>query len=271
MKPMAYEKNSDIQESLNRNYERLKENPELSVALTVRLSAPLLLQIPQKWITASKKILVVGQETLDWQFYSGWYYSWPFSDIRSFRDFLSIENSVNAMIKAYEIFCFAREQPANYRSPFWHAYRIVRSAVGDSPDGFETSVLWTNLFRMALDGGSVLSGTLEEQDLIQDKARNMLSTEIEIMKPTTVIFFTGPRYDRALSREFSGLEFREVEDYSVRQISRLVHPRLPLSFRTYHPGYLNRGHWNIFEAVIRAANLLKDPDLIGINQTKKNL
>lgn len=268
---MAYQNIRDVQESLNHNYERLKENAELSEDLKVRLSAPLLLQVPHKWMAAPKRILVVGQETLDWQFYSGWYYSWPYSDIRNFRDFLSVENGVNAMTKGYEIFCFSREQPANYRSPFWHAYRLIRDAVGDPVDGFETSVLWTNLFRTALDGGSVLEGTLEEQDEIQDTAKNLLSTEIEILKPSTVIFFTGPRYDRALSREFSGLELRPVEDYSERQISRLVHPGLPLSFRTYHPGYMNRGHWDIFDAVIRAANLEKNAEFLGITQAHKNL
>jgi hypothetical protein len=50
------------------------------------------------------------------------------------------------------------------------------------------------------------------------------------------VFFTGPDFDYRLRNLFTGIEFVEIEGWSIRQFCRLKHEKLPeKSFRSYHP------------------------------------
>lgn len=198
--------------------------------------------------------MIVGQETLGWGFDAGSYYDWPYPSICSFNDFISVPDSVEAMIYAYKAFEFSKFQPDNYRSPFWRAYRQIRRNFDDDVDGLNTAVLWTNIFRMSLDGGSVINGgTIEEIQSIQEATQGLLKAEIEILKPDVVIFFTGPYYNNALYSEFIDLTLHDFYGYDLSRTSWLEHPSLPsVSLRTYHPGYLNRGHWELIDIIEKA-------------------
>lgn len=242
-----------MQEELNREYSMFKKGSGLAQILRERLSPPLLLNVPEAWELSTKRILVVGQETLGWGFKAGEYYAWPYESILSFDDFLNVENSVEALIHGYVCFEFARHQPDNYNSPFWRAYRQVRELIKEDVDGNNTAVLWTNLFRMSLDGGSVVkNGTESEVAQISAYIKNILLNEISILKPNSVIFFTGPDYNQALLNEFDQCEFNPFGNYDVSQTSYVKHPCLPKrSIRTYHPGYLARSEqWGLLKEVI---------------------
>lgn len=152
-----------MREQLLEQYEKLKSSVDFQDDLSERLSPPLCLYVPERWEKSECRVLIVDQETLGWDFGPNSYYEWPYDPIKNWRDFKRVQNSVLAMVHAYKIFEFARYQLENYRSPFWRAYRQFREAAGESRDGMETSVLWTNLFRMSLDGGSVIkNGSREE-------------------------------------------------------------------------------------------------------------
>ncbi|WP_151192243.1 hypothetical protein [Desulfomicrobium orale] len=243
-----------MQKRLIQEYTEFKEKCVLPAELQDRLSPPLLIKVPEKWERSDKRVLVIGQETLGWSFQSGEYYSWPFERIWSFKDFLKVNDSVQAMIHAYQEFEFAKQQPENYRSPFWRAYREIRKANKDTIDGIDTTVLWSNLFRMSLDCGSVIkNGKKEEIDMIRSVSSGLLLEEIKILKPTSVIFFTGPHYNETLYKEFGGIVLEKFMDYETNHTAYLNHPVLPKkSIRTYHPGYLNRGHWDILDKIIEA-------------------
>lgn len=158
------------------------------------------------------------------------------------------------MVHAYRAFEFARHEQGNVRSPFWRAYREYRHHLGDESYGFETSVLWTNLFRMSLDGGSVLAGRADEWHQVLEASKDLLRREIEILRPTAIVFHTGPRYERALKDTFPSLSIQTFKDYDVTRTARLEHPSLPThAWRTYHPGYLNRGRrWQILKDILTA-------------------
>lgn len=214
----------------------------------------ILMDVPEGWSRATNRVLVVGQETLGWDFEQGSYYDWPYPPIKGFEDFLSVPNSVEAMIHGYRAFEFSRYQPGNVNSPFWRAYRQIREAVGDEPEGFETKVLYTNLFKTAVNGTSIVkNGTIQEADDIWRASAQLLTREIEILRPDAVVFFTGPDYDRYLELEFAGVEWVSVDGFSQRQISKITHPSLPSrAYRTYHPGYLSRGNWHLVDQICTA-------------------
>jgi len=208
----------------------------------------IVMNVPEKWASAEKRVLLVGQETMGWDFEPGHYYDWPYPPIKSLGAYLEYDASVGAMMHGYQSFEFAAHQP-NYNSPFWRAYRQIRLAVGDAPDGFDTSVLHTNLFKSAVDGGSIVkNGSEEEADAVWQYSAGLLAKEIETLKPDVVIMFTGPDYDRYIDFEFAGVDFNEVDRHAPRVISKLFHPALPEeTYRTYHPNYLSRGHWHLVD------------------------
>jgi hypothetical protein len=59
--------------------------------------------------------------------------------------------------------------------------------------------------------------------------------------PNVVVFFTGYSYDKHLETHISDIQFNTYSNWSRNQFVICSSNLLPpLSFRTYHPGYLNR-------------------------------
>lgn len=244
--------NDKTQKTLNSLYEKFKSDICLPAALSERASPPLLLSVSDKWVNAKRRVLIVGQETLGWEWYPGDYFPELQTAIENFADFKKAPNGVEALTAGYRDFEFARYQPGNYNSPFWRAYRSVRAALGEEVDGPETAVLWTNLFRMSIDNGSVYeNASTEESLLLREASSALLIAEIEELAPTSIIFFTGPNYNSHLYTMFPGVELMGFEEYEVDKTSMLSHPNLPvLSFRTYHPAYLVRsGQWGVISEI----------------------
>lgn len=230
------------QAELNSVYEEIKHTHGIPEALKPKLSCPLLLKIPENWYAGEKRVLVVGQETLGWGFEKVDNHPGPYSDLFEFQHFLSAREGVSALTEWYTAFGYARIRPDNYRSPFWQAYRQIRKAVGNQTDGLDTTVLWTNLFRVAFEETSVVKcGTLEEAKLLHLVSAPILRREIEILNPTAVVFYTGPYYDPYLLGTFEGAKLTAIEGHAERQLAAVSHPSLPpKTYRTYHPAYLNR-------------------------------
>lgn len=248
-----------MREQLLEQYENLKRNVNFQDDLAKRLSAPLCLHVPDKWENSKTRVLIIGQETLGWDFLpddrrygKDTYYDWPYPPIANWQDFKCVDDSAAAMTYGYQCFEFSRHQPINRRSPFWRAYREVRKAVGDQEDGMDTCVLWTNLFKVSLDEGSVIkNGTKDEKEAIREASREILRAEIEILKPTAVIFFTGPNYNQTLYSIFSGMELLSFHGRDPEKTAQLIHPNLPdQTWRTYHPAYLLRSkQWVIIDQI----------------------
>jgi hypothetical protein len=244
-----------LNQKLHRVYERNKAEwilaaDRLPMPFLRRLTPPLLLSTNSIWEKTEAKLLIVGQETLGWAFGPGEYYPWDSTPIRNFVDFLRNENSVSLMQGGYESFNFAQHQPENYRSPFWYTYRFIRETAASS---LEWSVLWTNLFRFSIDGNSVFyDHPWDEINRVSTLNKSILRNEIHVLRPRAVIFLTGPNYDFELESCFHGLRHLPFGKHKLHQASRIEHDVLPeKSFRTYHPGYLYRGHWKILEEIVR--------------------
>ncbi|WP_313551199.1 hypothetical protein [Pseudomonas sp.] len=246
---------SNMHSQLMAAYGEFKSTLPINDPFMDRLTPPLLMSVPKKWEESKKRVLVVGQETLGWDFHADSYYPWPYPAIATLTDFANYPHSVEALSQGYLEFEFAKHQPANYRGPYWRAYRQIRAALGEEADGRNTSVLTTNLFRMSLEGASVVyNGTADEIARVRELSKDLLRKEIEILKPSAVIFFTGVRYNKHLEAEFPECFTSDFHGYDQRRTSLISHPSLPLlSVRTYHPAYLQRSsNWKIIDQIIEA-------------------
>jgi hypothetical protein len=240
----------DIQAVLRARYERFRLEAEVPLLLAPRLSSPLLVAVSDSWLASQFRILIVGQEVLGWNFAAGRYYDWPFSPIKNFHEFKTNQDAVEALIQGYKAFDYSKYQPENARGPFWVAYRTLRDTLEGNIDA---SILWTNLFRMSVDVGSVIRNASSDEILILQKVQvGLLTDEISILKPKVIVFFTGPYYDNALAQEFPNIGYSPLKSRTTRVAAILSHPKLPLcSIRTYHPGFLRRrGLWPILDEVI---------------------
>jgi hypothetical protein len=243
----------DINKRLSEIYSEMKSGVNIENEVADHLSCPLLMYVTDKWVTSDKKILIVGQETLGWGETKNneWGYDWIYDDLVDFNNFKNYHTSVEALMHLYKIFEFSLHQRQNYNGPFFRAYREVRKSVENNVDGINTSVLWTNLFKMSFDGGSVNVATEKEREEILDVSRGMLHKELETLKPDVVVFFTGPQYNDSLYSIFNGVEKISYLGYDPEKTAKLSHDFLPKNtWRTYHPSYLQRSKkWEVIDNI----------------------
>jgi uracil-DNA glycosylase len=180
-----------------------------------QISFPLLLKAHEAYEKASRKLVIVGQQT------SGWDNSGqPLGD-----------DPIGKLMQEYQNFALGRW----YRpTPFYQASYVLQMSL--NPSGPAFGFLWTNLVKVDRQG---LRPETETENLVCEKFP-VVAEEISILSPDAIIFFTGPYYDDRLEKTFSGLKKTSI-DADTGYVQRLEHKMLPaLSFRTYHPGYLAR-------------------------------
>lgn len=222
----------------------------LSPALSERLSAPIAMAIPSNWSEARRKILIVGQETL------GWDYFWPDKSCDStLLEGTDKQGRTDALLATYADFDLAENGAASTRnSPFWRAHRRLADSF---EEGEYRKVLWTNLARCnVVKGASQLSAFAhmqwEELNALCEWQSDLLRAEIAESGAECVIFFTGPNYDYLMDRTLSEVRREELfPDVPLRQAAKVFSPDLPAeSYRLYHPAYLRRKSFNHLDRLI---------------------
>lgn len=221
-------------------YTEFYHSKTIDPELARKCSLPLLLHIGPLWGESQKRVLVVGQETLAWQFRPG-EYEWKYGLVTSYPELIAIRgiDHIDVLMDGYRRFEFAKRETAHSNSPFWRAFGELNSLSG-------TSTLWTNLVRCSVNNGSVIHNcSKNELSQLLNFQRGLLSKEIQLLEPTAVIFFTGPNYDHILRNEYPDVSFQPVQGHQSRQFAQVQSDGLPFrSYRTYHPGYLTRsGRW----------------------------
>ena len=222
--------------SLLEIYERLL--PGLRSALAARagelgLSAPHLVDLEfDGYQSASRRLLVVGQETYGWD-----------SGVGNPSPWWNSNDGADSLVRLYDGFELGKSY---YASPFWVATRQLAVAVGEA--GTPAKVGWTNLFKV--DEGTHRPG--EEVRAVLNQHFDVLSAELELAKPDAIVFFTGaPLDEQLLSRQGPEARLEEVDGVQKRVLARVrsASIRCP-AFRTYHPAYLRRrGKWDVLAAV----------------------
>lgn len=213
----------------------------LPTGLRKRASAPLLLSIREEWKIATSRLLIVGQETNGW---TSVIHTKP-RQLRTLEDFCKSASGVAEMLHAYDSFDFAQTY-SHRNSAFWRAFRHLEENVAET----KSEAMWTNLFRVDV-GGSVVRGCNEDaRNHLRRIQAGLLTTEVKVLNPTVVIFFSGPTYDQEIAHTFSGCRFEQVfPDRPEREIALVKSALLPVnSFRIYHPNYLQRSRrWSLID------------------------
>jgi hypothetical protein len=96
----------------------------------------------------------------------------------------------------------------------------------------EYAFVWSNLVKVDQNGR-------RPQPEVEDRIARLrlVQTEVRILKPDVVIFFTGSEYDMRLRDTFVDTQFTVCEG----DLAKVSSPELPeKSFRTSHP---NRWRW----------------------------
>lgn len=203
--------NDDLRAIYTPYLENLKIN---SRSVADKFSYPLLMKVFDDYEKVDTKILFVGKETYGWH--------------GTMAD--SKEVTVDSLMSKYEGFEFAKDYHGR-NSPFWRFIKACHTTING--DKFSNGFLWTN-FSKCDSGGT--TPTRELQDL-NKKGFDLLASEIEIVKPDTVIFITGWDYEAQFQRVFNGLTYETLEE---NLIYRCIHELLPKrTYMTMHPNGLH--------------------------------
>ena len=194
-----------VQNELNGLYFKYWDNISSLIGAANGLSHPLLISIPEAYLSQKEKLLIVGQQT------NGW-----------------CVGSIDDLLECYKEFNFGKQY---FSSPFWNVTRNLEKFLKIDP----FAITWSNLNKCDFNG-SRPNKKLEQE--IYSKFP-VLTGEIGLLKPDIVLFFSGPNYDSHLKRIFPKCKFINVSGFLERQLCRVEHQVLPFnSYRTYHPKYL---------------------------------
>ena len=216
---------------LNAFLEWEQKNCFMGVARENNLSRPYVCSVSERYFNSRKRIMIIGQET----------YNFP-----PFNDDWAEQNIQKWGVEYLEKQLWNIGNQKYNRSAFWKLFRYIESQVEYCP-------CWNNVdkaHRIVNSKTVPLTVGLERSlnsTLLSD-GYTILQKEIEITKPSAVLFITGPKYYQSMA---AAMVINENELYAVRptvnsvctDISKISRLELPVLW-TYHPTYLNRQEKN---------------------------
>jgi hypothetical protein len=225
-----------LTDQLRKHYFMFQQSAKLPKRLAVKASAPLLVYPHERWNAAGVKLLIVGQETRRWR-YSPCDVGDSGDPIENFWDFTQAKHGVGAMWNLYRWYALGRAYP-KLNSPFWRGFRAIESGINGSAD----VALWTNIFKVNVNGSVIKNCGAEEVSALQRVQKGLLRAEITILNPDVVVFLSGPRYDSSIQYEFPDMEILPFcQRWPTSAVGVIRAECLPTrTVRTYHPEYLQR-------------------------------
>lgn len=225
-----------LTKQLSDRYSNFRQSAKLPKRLAVKASPPLLILPHEKWRSAKVKVLIIGQDTLRWNYNPG-----DVGDdgrpIVSFWDFQTADHGVLAMLNLYRWYALGRAYPS-LNSPFWRGFRLLSSAISDCED----SALWTNVFKVNVGGSVMRNCKAADIKALRRAQTGLLRHEIAVLKPDVVVFCSGPRYDATIQCDFPDMEVSQFcRSLPTSSVGVVRASGLPLrTVRTFHPEYLQR-------------------------------
>lgn len=190
---------------------------------------PYLLCASADYVDADFKIMVFGQET------NGWGAS---------CDHAASGAEVETLMEAYDAFVKAD----GWRSPFWNLNRRLRNNLAERTSDRSLGWIYNNVVKL----GRVSRAGCDEriyQWMLQ--GFNVLRQEVEILQPDMLLCLSGPAYDHRLEALCGQFDVEEVAGGEALQLCRLRFKdvAMPVTYRCYHPGYLQRTgvYWDAIE------------------------
>ncbi len=192
-------------------------NVVLDNKFEIKPTNPLLLNHvdPDSFEFADIRVMIFGQETNDWE---GLFY-----------------NDLNKISSVYSEFYqgnrFAHR--GHFKNHFNRFVALFENKFPDKKIGF----FWNNVIKV---GKSHDKGLPPKYILdIVNKEFSVLSEEINIIKPSLILFFSGPDYDQHIIEQIPNLEKDEIEGFSFKKLASFNIKNVDYAFRTYHPNKIN--------------------------------
>ncbi|MFC7371364.1 hypothetical protein ACFQPF_06730 [Fictibacillus iocasae] len=211
------------------HWDYLTEAIQQSGVSISELSMPWLIDVVPGYIEDKHKVLIVGKESNGWEKYS---------------DLLTVEKE-EAVRKLQNMYLQFRQDNKWAHAPFWKGAHEIHKAL--NPDSPDYTFMTTNLIR--IDQNNTRPSKSVEEAVCSSFL--VLHSEIEMLEPDVMIFFTGPYYDERIRQTFEGVSFEMVDGFDPRILAQLKHDKLPIhTYRTYHPGFSLRNRARYFEPVL---------------------
>lgn len=211
------------------------------------LSAPFLINVPEAYEMADKKILYIGKETNKW---------WG-----KLKHFIDIDDSIDILKQRYTAEFEDAEvakssnlyEKKAYKGKDWKNNAFFSKYQYFSEHITGASVLWTNLLKMdkenPRDSESCSRNSINETH-VRQYSKDILLKEIEVLKPDVIIFVTATttnlkKYDNAIKHTFDNNYINSkvcepkqfwIFEYNGIKCYRTVHP-LSHQFRKLERDY----------------------------------
>ncbi|MBQ8778618.1 MAG: hypothetical protein IJZ49_02755 [Alistipes sp.] len=205
-----------MSDALYELYSSRWDNFKEKIQSKVESAMPFLIVPTNDYCLSEKRIMIVGQETDSW---AGEVYDFP------------EEQTPCNVLKVYDRFV----NRGGYNSPYWDFIRAIKDTAPSNTKFVINNVVKIGKKRGAGCDDYINSLTLEHM--------NLLSQELEILKPDMILFLTGPNYDHRIEAAFGKIKTEKAEaNLSARQLAKLQFSDsgMPPSYRCYHPAYLRR-------------------------------
>ena len=213
--------------------------------LPIKPTCPLLLMVrdEEAFERAEIRVMVVGQETNSW--------------------YTPFHSDLQPIVDQYDRF-FNTGECWSYGGQFWNGVKRFQELLQARFPDKTIRLVWNNIVKIGKHGA--VGFPPEYIYEAERKHFSVFQNEVNILRPTVVLFLTGPNYDSAIADNFGPVEMVPLHaPFSTRQIAKVSLPGVPSAYRTYHPNYLwRKGINSYFEAIIEQLSL----DL-GTNRAKE--
>jgi hypothetical protein len=227
--------NYRINDQLRDLYNEKVNALELDLKQMPSATNPFLIKTLENYHSADIKIMFFGQET------NTWYNNLPF-------------NVDELMRKYHDFFDDITNRDAEIRRPFFQMYRSLRE-IAKIDKTEKSGFVWNNVLKIGKrDGKGTPSKAIIDMTF---KNFDVLQSELNILKPDLLVFFSGPDYDRFIRQSLGNFTIINLENCENRKGCSLKFENNynpAHAIRTYHPGYLRRsGLWNEISTELRNA------------------
>ena len=179
---------------------------------------PMLLKFDESAFTsASKRILISGQETWGWDEFG-----------------TSVEDG---MAGYFRFFIERQFYPGYWKSAFWKAFRYFEEEFSRLFGKDNCTFIYQNLSKVGRNDDK--TGVTAEIRQLERDHFPVLRDEMAILKPDIVLFLSGPNRDDDIRFHFPDVQFSMAgTESNLRRLAWLSSRDLPVaSLRLYHPSY----------------------------------
>lgn len=222
---------------LQRYLEIVKANQEfLDSTLTVeKLSKLFLTPVPDGYENAENKIMIVGRETKDW--------------LTNVTDFHYDEAGIKFLMqKSLKVQNYLLDKRMEKGARFFNFLRKIANKSG------KEGVIWSNIYAFDYQKGHInRSKNQQLVDGIVKISEQLLTAQIEILKPDIIIFSTGNQGSEVRRKYFPNdtlTDSRSFKGIAVKDLWSFKLPNNPaICYRVHHPSARKKGKKQIETAL----------------------